>query len=459
MDARAFDATRFVRLVLRSIVFYILTVALLSIAMVKPAHASGTVSAITRYYGGSSNSDYNCNGLPSLDAIKSCETATYKKWLADILAGLNNNIFVLPPEPLSCNAAVQSDAGASGPYVDVFTVTYYLAATSAGGYWIPVYYKFCDGPHVTNYAIYTQSTCPANSSPTSPADTPATCTCSDTFVADSGTSCISEPLTISLSGLGGDDVMPTKTRAAYAHVTKSDGSDKSGAHVDLSIKSVAELEGQLPVTYTGTLSTEAGTTDAYGKLPFVFTAPVAGGTHTITATCVGCTNNPVTGTIKVPGCSVDDLPPITDSEVQTFEDNPKLSDTARLTARMGMNQNPPGALRCLLAATAAGSPTVGSAFRPSAYNQHLIDVWKKWIDELKGNKEPACAALKTKIQGHFQRHELLETQQPVVGSLHTLGEAVDVTINLPAANIDALAAGCQLRRPLPVKDHVHFIHQ
>lgn len=161
------------------------------------------------------------------------------------------------------------------------------------------------------------------------------------------------------------------------------------------------------------------------------------------------------GTSCVSTCPVSDLPDVTDPEILPFENNPDLSDTARLTPRMQTT------LSCLQTAAAAGSPSVGSAYRPPAYNQHLIDVWKKWKELTKGkdSADPACADRKAKIQGHFQRHKLLESQPPVPGSLHTLGEAVDVTINLPAANIDALSTGCQLRRPLPVKDHVHFIHQ
>lgn len=148
-------------------------------------------------------------------------------------------------------------------------------------------------------------------------------------------------------------------------------------------------------------------------------------------------------------CPINDLPPITDPDVLAFEANPNLSDTTRLTPQMQT------ALSCLLTAAAAGSPTVGSAYRPPAYNQHLIDVFEKWkilIDD----KTPACASLKTKIQQHFTTHQLILTQPPVVGSRHTQGLAVDVTINLPSASIDALAASCGLRRPLPVKDRVHF---
>ena len=293
-----------------------------------------------------------------------------------------------------------------------------------------------------------QAVCPANSTGTS------TCTCNTGYVPDpSATSCIRTQYTIALSGLG-VDVMPTKTRAAYAEVTTSSGSPKSGVQVDLALTVVPEVDGQLPVTYTGTLSTYSGATGVDGRLSFVFAAPVSGGTHTITATCTNCTNQ-ATGTIKVPGCSVDDLPEITDPEVQTFEDNLDLSDTTRLTQRMK------DGLVCLQTAAAAGSPKVGSAYRPPAYNQHLIDVWKKWVRELEENEEPACAALKTKIQGHFLRHKLLESQTPVVGSLHTLGEAVDVTISLPPATIDAFWPSCRLYRKhgLRITDPEHFIYK
>lgn len=255
--------------------------------------------------------------------------------------------------------------------------------------------------------------------------------------------------------------MPTKTRTAYAQVNTGTGSPKSGIQVDLKLEVVPEEDGynhavgQHTAPHQGSLSVPGGATGTDGRLSFVFQAPEAGGTHTITASCTNCTNSPVTGTITVPGCSVDDLPPITDPEVQAFEDNPDISDTTRLTPRMKKE------LSCLLTAAAAGSPSVGSAYRPPAYNQHLIDVWKKWIRELMRNKEPACAMLRTKIQGHFQRHELLESQPPVPNSRHTLGEAVDVTISLPPATIDALWPGCHLYRPpsLRITDPVHFIYR
>jgi hypothetical protein len=85
-------------------------------------------------------------------------------------------------------------------------------------------------------------------------------------------------------------------------------------------------------------------------------------------------------------------------------------------------------------------------------------VWEKW-KELRKVEIPACAVLRTEVKAHFKRHGLLESQSPALKSKHITGEAVDVTIRLPTAQIDTLAAGCQLRRPLPVTDRVHFIHR
>ena len=261
-----------------------------------------------------------------------------------------------------------------------------------------------------------------------------------------------ELYTIALSGLGGD-VMPTKTRDACAEVVTSSGSPKSGAQVTLILTVEPEDDGQLYSAHVGVVSPNGGSTGSDGRLNFEFKAPTAGGLHTTTVTCATCTNSPVTGTIRVPGCPVDDLPPIADPEAQLFEDNPDRSDETRLTDRMKE------ALACLKRDAVAGSPNVGSAYRPPAYNQHLIDVWEKW-DELKDNTKPACAALKTKIQGHFKTHKHKESQGSVPGSRHTLGEAVDVTISLPPATIDAFWPGCHLYRPpsLRITDPVHFIY-
>jgi hypothetical protein len=152
-------------------------------------------------------------------------------------------------------------------------------------------------------------------------------------------------------------------------------------------------------------------------------------------------------------CPIQPLPPITDPIVLLFENNPNRSDTTCLAPAMST------ALSCLLTAVtnAGGNPSVGSACRPVAYNQHLGNVWDKWHDELLRNNNPACAALRTEVQAHFNRHGMV--RRPARNSLHSSGQAVDVTIKLPSAQIDVLAAQCQLRRPDPVGDRVHFSHK
>lgn len=153
-------------------------------------------------------------------------------------------------------------------------------------------------------------------------------------------------------------------------------------------------------------------------------------------------------------CPVAPLSPITDPEVQRFEANPDTSDTDRLNDRMKR------ALSCLQQAIgdAGGMSSVGSAYRPPAYNQHLLDVWKKW-DELRDETNPSCQALRAEARAHFQRHKLLESQPPVPNSPHTRGEAFDLTSNLPNATLDTLARGCRVYRNLPIRDRVHFIHR
>lgn len=243
-----------------------------------------------------------------------------------------------------------------------------------------------------------------------------TCTCNDSYVPDSaGTSCIRETYTIALSGLGGE-VMPTKTRAAYALVTTSTGSAKSGAHVDLALTVVPELQGQLPVTYTGTLSTYAGSTGADGRLTFEFRAPTAGGLHTITASCTNCTNQ-ATGTLTVPGCSVSDLTSLADLSVFEGETPEQTLLTQQLEGGMDgyslLSQGTKDAEQCLAGRinTVVGSPStsgykVTSTIRTFAYQQHLWEVWDKFIElKKKVTSDPSiqqrCQTLITKVEGEM----------------------------------------------------------
>lgn len=134
-----------------------------------------------------------------------------------------------------------------------------------------------------------------------------------------------------------------------------------------------------------------------------------------------------------------------------YSPDPYPLDTGNLTDRMKT------ALQCMRDGDATTTPT--SAYRPPAYNQHLIDVWGKWVNELKKNTTPACRALRAEVQAHFNRHELLESQEPALNSDHTRGEAIDMTSSLSSSNLDGLAKRCELYRPIPVKDPVHFIHR
>lgn len=282
MDAPAFSATSFARPALLTIALYVSIILISTMTMVNPAHASGIVSPTTLYHAGGNNSGFNCANMTSLGAVQSCELAKHDKWLADDLTYFNSIPNAIG-NPLSCPTAVLADSGPTSPYIDIFGITYYRGSYSVGGFWIPIYYLYCDGPHVDNHYMSTQLSCPANSTQTG-----STCTCNDNYVS-AGTSCIPETYTIALSGLG-VEVMPTKTRDAYALVTTTTGSLKSGAQVSLALTVVPENDGLLYAAHVGAVSPNGGSTEADGRLSFVFTAPVRGGLHTITATCTNCTN-------------------------------------------------------------------------------------------------------------------------------------------------------------------------
>jgi hypothetical protein len=219
------------------------------VATVKPAQASGTVH-LGQIWGANLNGmGLFCYG-PTLSASIAC-FAQYQRQYP-------NSYYV----DGYCHTPVSTVMTSATHAIYTYTLS---SNPDCTGY---------TNPHSNTFQV-ASAVCPANSMPTG-----STCTCNTGFVPDAATQtkCVPEPLTIALSGLGGE-VMPTKTREAYALVTTSTGSAKSGAQVLLTLGVIPELQGQLPVTYTGTLSTYGGATGADGRLPFVFTAPAAGGTH------------------------------------------------------------------------------------------------------------------------------------------------------------------------------------
>lgn len=116
-----------------------------------------------------------------------------------------------------------------------------------------------------------------------------------------------------------------------------------------------------------------------------------------------------------------------------------------------------------LVSTVGGSFTVTSAHRPVAYQQHLQEVWDKWM-EVRDLADPACSEIRGEAEREFLSHGLLETQRPATFSDHTRGIAFDARIELPPnprlnrrrVSVDSLAKMAGLFRPVVLRDPVHF---
>jgi hypothetical protein len=122
-----------------------------------------------------------------------------------------------------------------------------------------------------------------------------------------------------------------------------------------------------------------------------------------------------------------------------------------------LTQGTQNALACLQTAvsTAGGTLTVTSGYRPQSYQDHLREVWDKW-QAIKNRNDNACAQTKEQVQTEWNRHGIV--RQPVAVSNHTGGTAFDATWNPSSLNIDQLASGCNLSRPEPTTDPVHFVY-
>ncbi len=162
-------------------------------------------------------------------------------------------------------------------------------------------------------------------------------------------------------------------------------------------------------------------------------------------------------------CSVAPLDPITDPAAQQLEASASAQDAVDI-ANMA-----PAAAQALdrfesKVAAVGGTIVLKSAYRPSAYQQPLQNVWYKWMTELRKNQEPGCQGLRAQVQDEFLRHHLIETQHPVAISDHTRGLAFDATVDLPMrarlgrrrVSLDSLARLAGLLRPAIAADPVHF---
>lgn len=153
-------------------------------------------------------------------------------------------------------------------------------------------------------------------------------------------------------------------------------------------------------------------------------------------------------------CPVPPITPLTDAVSLSFEGGQTV-DTTNLTAAMQT------ALGCVqtAVATANGTVSVSSAYRPPAYQAHLRAIWDKW-NLLRDMREAECVEIRTLVQAEFQRHGLLLTQRPASSSgPHTEGRAVDMRSSLNLTQFLTLTNQCNLYRRLPVADPVHFEHQ
>jgi hypothetical protein len=162
------------------------------------------------------------------------------------------------------------------------------------------------------------------------------------------------------------------------------------------------------------------------------------------------------------GCKVAPLPEIEDAEALAFEKDPESTavDLQGLMPTMAQ------ALESFkeLVNSVGGTFDLKSAYRPRAYQEHLHEVWVKWVKELRNNRTSGCRALREDVGAEFARHQLLVRQQPVTGSDHALGLAFDAAVSMPLAarlnrrrvTVDKLALLAGVKRPNSRRDPVHF---
>jgi hypothetical protein len=289
MGTLAFDATRFVRLTLRSIVFYLSIIAVASVMTVKPAQASGTV-------------------LPQINSY--CVTFFY-------IGGYH---------PHACSSSTSAACAMLLPGSS------YSAA--CGGYCVTD--SNCSLPASVNgdQSFYNESTCPGNTTTTTPP-----CICKDPYVPEEPdrTRCVLVQYTLTLIGMEGE-VEPSgtagggnSTRMGYVSVIDAQTKQpKSGAKVrvtvNVDISSGGHDHGEkFTRRNRGTISGCAATNvlDAYdcttssnGYAQFTFGAPEASGTHSFTAECISpaCTST-ASGNVDV---KVDGLVAMQGSDVYEF---------------------------------------------------------------------------------------------------------------------------------------------
>ncbi len=263
MDAPTFNATRFVRPALLSVIFYFFVVVNSSMMMVNPAHATGNVPV-----------SISCSSYTLVNSQSRGEV-----------------VFSVPGFPTPGAACAYENFGLGSSFPN-------------GSY-------SCASPYTFWWAVCAAvNSCPANSTGT-PAINPTICTCDSGFKPDAaGTSCVSEQYTLTLTPESAT-IEPGKTYTFTATLTNQDGTPPAqpvpvSVKVDVDPTSGGHDHGEAYATRPkGSVSPASGNT----ALSITFTATEVSGTHKITATCDQCSNSPKTATVDV---KVDGLHQITD---------------------------------------------------------------------------------------------------------------------------------------------------
>lgn len=97
------------------------------------------------------------------------------------------------------------------------------------------------------------------------------------------------------------------------------------------------------------------------------------------------------------GCSTAPLDEIRDPEALELEKN---ADTAPAELD-GLTPDAAQALDTFreLVTSLGGTFDLKSAYRPTAYQAHLHEVWMKWVKELRNNRTSGCSALREEVGG------------------------------------------------------------
>ena len=159
------------------------------------------------------------------------------------------------------------------------------------------------------------------------------------------------------------------------------------------------------------------------------------------------------GDLECTACATDSVGTGGITQMDAHVPDPEPLDTDNLTAGTGI------ALQCLRTAVAdnGGSLRVISGYRSQSYQDHLREVWDKYLTT---SAWPAtrCPEVRDNVELEWELHDL--GAEPAVVSAHSSGIAFDArwgTLD-PGVGIDELARGCGLSRPLPVSDRRHFVH-